>query len=295
MTRSKRLLKCAFACILLTALAAAQDSGSRTLTDVAYTSGAGPVQRLDLFLPAGHDFASVLFIHGGSLTSGDKNDDDYHGVCAPFAQSGVACATMNYRLFPAVKWPAPEQDTASAFSWLKSNIARYGGDPNRIFLFGHSSGCLLASLLATDDTFLHQRGFTLNDIAGVIAMGCRLNNVVDASGATPDQIRHHFETDAYDAAFGSLEALNNAVPANHVSGRMPPFLILIAEEEQIHPPILADAQEFLARARKAGARAEYVVLPGLKHYTAIHNARSTGDPTFQRMLRFVRTSGPAPR
>lgn len=282
--RTEQLTRVLVSLLLMAACGRAQTP--RVLRDIPY--GSEPLQRLDLFLPAARDFTSVLFLHGGSLSGGDKNDDDYRGICRPFAASGVACASMNYRLFPAVKWPAPEQDAASAFAWMKSHIAEYGGDSTRVYLFGHSSGCLLASLLGTDASFLAARRLKLSDVAGVVAMGCRLNDVVDDSGATPEQVRHHFATDPYDSAFGSIEALNNAVPAAHVSAAMPPFLILIAEAEQIHPPLVADANEFVARARKAGARAEYVILPGLTHYSAIRNARSPDDPTLRRILQFIR-------
>ena len=271
--------------LLLLAGMSANAQTSHALRNLAY--GGEPLQRLDLYLPASRHFASVLFLHGGSLSGGDKEDDDYRGICQPVADSGVACASMNYRLFPAVKWPVPEQDAATAFAWMKSHISEYGGDPARVYLFGHSSGCLLASLLGTDPSFLAAHALKLSDIAGVVAMGCRLNGVVDASGATPEQIRRHFARDPYDAAFGSIAALNDAVPAAHVSAGMPPFLILIAEAEQENPPLLADAKEFVARAEKAGARAKYMILPGLTHYSAIHNARSAGDPTLRRILQFV--------
>jgi acetyl esterase/lipase len=242
---------------------------------------------LDLYLPSGSDFPTVLFIHGGSLTGGDKDDEDYRGICNPFPESGLACATMNYRLFPSVKWPSPEQDAAAAFAWLKSHVADYGGSPKRIFLFGHSSGCTLASLLGTDETYLHEQGLQLRDVAGVVAMGCRLNAKVDSAAASPEQIRRHFERDPYDAGFGSIGALNQAVPSAHVSARMPPFLILIAEAEQLQPPILDDAKVFIAAARQTGATADYVVLPGLTHYSSIRNAKSTADPTFRRIRAFV--------
>ncbi len=100
-------------------------------------------------------------------------------------------------------------------------------------------------------------------------------------------MRRYFGRDPYDAGFGSIEALNQAVPAAHVSAHMPPFLILIAEAEQEHPPILDDAKVFVAAARQAGATADYVVLPGLKHYSSIHNAKSATDATFQRIRAFV--------
>jgi acetyl esterase/lipase len=266
---------------------ATQPAAARVLRGVAYVPHGDSLQLLDLYLPPGRGFATILFIHGGSLTGGDKDDQDYRGICNPFLESGLACATMNYRLFPVVKWPAPERDAAVAFAWLKSHIKEYGGSSKRIFVFGHSSGCMLASLLGTDESFLLEQGLELQDVAGVVAMGCRLNAKVETEGATPEQIRQHFEKDTYDAGFGSIEALNRAVPAAHVTANMPPFLILIAEEEQEHPPILADAKVFVAAARQAGASADYVVLPGLKHYSSIRNAKSVTDPTFQRIRAFV--------
>ncbi len=134
---------------------------------------------------------------------------------------------------------------------------------------------------------MREQGLQLQDIAGVVAMGCRLNNKVDVGGASQEQIRRHFESDPYDAGFGSVEALNQAVPAAHVSTHMPPYLILIAEKEQVQPPILDDAKMFDAAARQAGATADYVVLLGLSHYSSIHNAKSVTDPTFQRIRAFV--------
>ncbi len=123
---------------------AAQAAAPRVLHGLVYVPRGEPLQQLDLYLPQGGGFATVLFLHGGSLTGGDKDDENYRGICNPFPESGVACANMNYRLFPAVKWPAPEQDAAAAFAWLKSHIAEYGGSPARVFVFGHSSGCTLA-------------------------------------------------------------------------------------------------------------------------------------------------------
>jgi acetyl esterase/lipase len=255
--------------------------------DIAYLSDNDSKHRLDLHLPNGRGFATVLFIHGGGLTEGDKNDEDYRAVCDPFPASNIACATINYRLFPSVKWPVPAQDAAAAFSWLRSHIAEYGGSPGRLFLFGHSSGCLLASLLGTDPRYLYEQGLKLRDIAGVVAMGCRLNDKIDSGGASTEEIRRHFEKDPYDAGFGSIAALNQAVPLTHVSVNMPPFLILIAEGEQVNPPILEDSKAFVAAARETGAIADWVILSGLTHYSSIRNAKSVSDPTFRRIRAFV--------
>src|SRR4029453_11001832 len=62
--------------------------------------GEDPAQKLDLFTPDSKGFPTVIFVHGGSLTSGDKADSDYGKVCDAFPAAGIACANVNYRLMP---------------------------------------------------------------------------------------------------------------------------------------------------------------------------------------------------
>lgn len=78
-------------------------AGPGLVRGLAY--GPDPHQRLDLLVPAAKGFPTVLFIHGGSLTSGDRADEDYRNVCAPFPGAGIACANVNYRLAPEHAWP----------------------------------------------------------------------------------------------------------------------------------------------------------------------------------------------
>ncbi|GEM_PF-6240988 len=71
---------------------------------------------------------------------------------------------------------------------------------------------------------------------------------------------------------------------------MAPMLILIAEDEQVHPPILATAEVFVEAARRAGAtRVKFEVLPDRTHMSALEKMTNAADPTFQRILRFLRT------
>lgn len=241
--------------------------------------GPTPLQRLDLTTPAAKNFTTVVFFHGGSLSSGDKADDDYRRVCEPFVRAGIACANVNYRLFPGVKWRAPAEDAAAAVKRVRAEVAARGGDAHRLFLAGHSSGCLLASLLGTDPKY------GVRDVAGVVAMGCRLNDRVDASGVPEEKIKAHFQKDMYDAGFGSVAALNDAVPAAHVSRDMPPFLVLVAETEQVNPPILADAQAF-ANAAPSG-KVKIVVLKDRTHMTAIRRLGEEHDAAFAAIREFV--------
>src|ERR1700692_2806412 len=87
-------------------LAVASNAGSAQGLERELAYGPDPNQRLDLSLPPVKRFATGIFVHGGSIASGDKADEDYRKVCAPFPDAGIACASVNYRLAPAHPWPA---------------------------------------------------------------------------------------------------------------------------------------------------------------------------------------------
>lgn len=255
--------------------------------DVAYVSGGRHDQQLDFYAPQTSGYPTVLYVHEGSLSSGDRKDQPYAEICKTLAKAGVGCAVMSYRLFPNVRWPAPAEDVAAAAFWLRSHLAEYGGDPERLFLVGHSSGGFLVSMVATDSSFLARYDLRPRQLAGVVVMGARLNDAVDTTGIAPERVRAHFERDPYDRQFGDLETRNRAVPAVLVGTHIPPFLVLVAESEQVDPPVLADAREFAARAGQFGRKVDVVVLPGRTHMSAMRRLIEAGDPSMRRILEFI--------
>jgi triacylglycerol lipase len=72
---------------------------------------------------------------------------------------------IDYRLAPANPWPAGSKDLASAIAWTKANIAKYGGDPNHIVLFGHSAG---ANHVADYAAHPEVRGAEASSVKGVV-------------------------------------------------------------------------------------------------------------------------------
>lgn len=107
------------------------------------TYGSDPLHKLDVYRPdaPGEKRPVLLFVHGGGFVRGDK-----HGAFYPdniplwAAKEGMVGVSINYRLAPDHPWPAGAEDLGASIAWVKANIQRYGGDPGRIILLGHSAG-----------------------------------------------------------------------------------------------------------------------------------------------------------
>ena len=124
--------------------AAARQSQACTV-DLAY--GDGPMETLDIFPTRSSNAPVLVFIHGGYWRSLDKSD---HSFLAPaFTSQGACVVVPNYALCPAVTIPKIAQQSAQALAWVWRNVARYGGDPSRITVVGHSAGGHLAAMLLT--------------------------------------------------------------------------------------------------------------------------------------------------
>jgi arylformamidase len=107
--------------------------------------GGGPNEHLDIFMAARSDSPVLFFIHGGYWRSLDKRD---HSFVAPaFTSKGVCVVVPNYALAPAVTIPEIVMQMVQALAWTYRNVARYGGDPNRIMVAGHSAGGHLAAMM----------------------------------------------------------------------------------------------------------------------------------------------------
>jgi arylformamidase len=107
--------------------------------------GSSPAETLDLFVPRRAAAPVLVFIHGGWWRTLDKDD---HSFIAPaFVQSGAMVVVPNYGLCPAVSIEDIARQMAEAVAWVVRHAARWGGDPQRIVVVGHSAGAHLAALL----------------------------------------------------------------------------------------------------------------------------------------------------
>ena len=78
---------------------------------------------------------------------------------------GVALVAASYRLAPKAQPPAYLEDSAAAVAWVIKNIERYGGDPKKVFVSGHSAGAYLATMIAMDPKWLAEHQLSNQSLA----------------------------------------------------------------------------------------------------------------------------------
>ena len=186
------------------------------LTNLSYRQGtddAYTLERcvLDIYLPGTTDFATVVWFHGGGLTSGNKF------IPEGLKNQGIAVVAVNYRLYPKVKSPTYIDDAAAAVAWVFKNIASYGGNPNLIFVAGHSAGGYLTSMLGLDKSYLNSYDIDSDAIAGLIPY----------SGHT---ITHFTVRSERELKWDDVR-VDHMAPLAHIRKEAPPIILITGDRE----------------------------------------------------------------
>lgn len=124
---------------------------------------------LDIYTPTSPTDAKLpvmFWIHGGGWQAGDKSDVALKPKV--LTERGFVVVSTNYRLLPEVSMEELIGDIAKSIGWVHKNISKYGGDPNRIFVGGHSAGAQLAALVCIDDRYLKDEGVSFKVLKGCI-------------------------------------------------------------------------------------------------------------------------------
>src|SRR5438876_10070238 len=125
--------------------------------DIPYAEPTQDRQVLDVYSPQNAKNLPVVFwIHGGGWQTGDKTSVQIKPQF--FVDKGFVFVSTNYRLLPKVDMATIVRDIAKSIRWVHDHIAEHGGDPNRLFIMGHSAGAQLAALSCTDDRCLKDKG-----------------------------------------------------------------------------------------------------------------------------------------
>jgi len=221
-----------------------KDGGVVRSDDIAF--GQHPRQRLDVYAPKGaNGLPVVVWIYGGSWNSGMK--DGYGFAGRAFASRGFVTVVPDYRLVPEVRYPAFLEDNAAAVRWARANVARYGGDPDRIVLAGHSAGAYNAAMLALDARWLGEDRAAVKGLIGLAGP----YDFLPLDGPVTQ------------AAFGSAPDLPATQPVTHVDASAPPaFLATGADDATVRP---RNSEKLAAKLQAAGVAAEVRVYPKMGH------------------------------
>ena len=200
---------------------------SKKITDVSYLKSlevsTTDNPKLNVFVPRKSivDKVPVLvFIHGGNWNSGRKGTYDLLG--RNFANKSIITVIPDYTLSPNASYDTMTEQIAQVIIWCKENIHKYGGDPNQIFVSGHSAGGHLGALAVMNPKYKIDpksiSGIILNDAAGL-----DMNNYLEGNPPT--------EKDNYLATWTSIpEKWKEASPIYFFNKNTPPFLIYVGDK-----------------------------------------------------------------
>jgi acetyl esterase/lipase len=179
-------------------------------------------QRLDICRPDGAVAAPVVvFFYGGAWRSGNKRL--YRYVAKALARRGYVAVVPDYRIYPEVRYPEFLDDGARVVRWVRDNIGSFGGDPEKIFLKGHSAGAHIAAMLSIDRRWLAKVGLNPGrDIAGLIGI----------SGPY-DYLPLRDET--LKLIFGGADRPDTQ-PIFHVAPGAPPSLLMTGDRDRLVEP-----------------------------------------------------------
>jgi acetyl esterase/lipase len=199
--------------------AAAPKDGVVVTKDVAY--GPHPRNILDVYKPSRGASRTpvVIFVHGGAYVGGDKS---YYGnVTTWFARQNVLGINATYRLAPGAKWPSATEDIAGMVKWTRENAARFGGDPNRIVLMGHSAGATHVANYIFNKSLQPSGG---PGVAGTVLISGRYRLSYDPADPNGKAMQAYFGEDAM--AYGDRSAISHIKDAARI-----PLFTVIAEYE----------------------------------------------------------------
>jgi arylformamidase len=158
-------MKTAIALLLFASPLLAADP--KVYRDLAYAEPKNERQTLDVYAPAeGKSRPIVFWIHGGGWQRGSKTE--VQSKPRAFVDKGFVVVSTNYRFVPSVTIKEMAGDIAKAVRWTRDHAKEYGGDPETMFVMGHSAGAQLAALVCTDHRYLKAEGLSLSIIQGCV-------------------------------------------------------------------------------------------------------------------------------
>lgn len=254
----------------------------RTKKNISYTNMADESRSLNVYFPKDtttqHDV--IVFIHGGSWSSGKK--ETYWWLGRNFARKEVVTVIINYPLAPSATYGQMAAASAAAVKWVTENISKYGGNPNRLFLMGHSAGGHLCELINADPKYFDSLAIK-NPIKGII-----LN---DPFGLDMEEYLTKAEKDHYYVDFirtFSTDSLTwrSGSPLFYIKNINNPHLIFNGSKTYEAIKIQSERLNGLLLAQNVPVK--FKVIAGKKHVGMISQMIFGSNQLYQSILDFLK-------
>ena len=240
-------------------------------------------QQLNVFAPAKTKVLKpvLIFVHGGNWNSGNKKLYSYFG--SRMARKDIVMVIADYPKSPAAGYDEMATDIAAAVKWVKDHIQAYGGDPNRVFISGHSAGGHLAALISIKEDYFKKQQI-INPVKGII--------LIDAAGL--DMYNYLKEeqlpaTDTYLQTFSNDPATWKAAsPIYLLHKGMPPMLIY--QGAKTYPSISSSNERFTDSLRNYDVKFSYHILAGKKHVPMITQFFNPYNKRYKEIIAFMQTT-----
>ncbi|UYN98392.1 MAG: alpha/beta hydrolase [Devosia sp.] len=216
--------------------------------DLAY--GDEGRQKLDLYAPRQHGAGPlpvVVFFYGGSWVTGNRQA--YAFVGRALAALGYLVAVPDYRVVPQVEYPQFLEDCGRAVSWIGRNARRFGGDPDRIVLAGHSAGAYNAAMLALNRSLIKDESVA--------------EAIVGFAGLSGPYDFFPFDGPISMRVFGGVKQPKLTQPINHVSRPVPNLWVATGGRDELVLP--RNSERLAAEAIAAGSIATCARYEALGH------------------------------
>jgi len=235
----------------------------KSMGEIQYIPGDMHAMRtLNVYAPEdAENLPVVVFMHGGGWRGGTPNAVIWGLETSDLQDAGILLVSITHRANYQAMSPGPEEDVAAAIAWTIENIAEYGGDPERIFLAGHSSGAHVMTLAALDPSLLGAHELDASMLAGVIHMSGIIDLTISlkVDGGIESITRYAGE---------DPERLREASPLYHIGkGPLPPFLIVHGEDEGDWAK--RESEQFRDALIEHDCEARVVEVAGVDHYTLV--------------------------
>jgi len=235
--------------------ASVSNNGYTSTFNQAY--GTQSRQRLNVHVPktVNNNADVVIFYYGGRWQYGHK--EDYEFVADAFTDNGVITVLPDYRIFPDADWRDFINDGANAYQWVYDNIARFGGNPERIFIMGHSAGAHIAAMVATNQSLVKSK----------IKRPCGFLGLAGPYDFLP------IKDADIKQVFASADNLKNTQPITFVSAGVPDMLLMHGLNDTTVKP--GNSTRFASRVNQFKGRAQMKLYKGVDHTDILVSLAST--------------------